>query len=70
MMRSPRHGVKAFLTGQEGASLVEYGLLIAMFSVVALATLLILGHLVNGAFGKLQKAVSPRGGGNGPFRPI
>ena len=42
--------VKRFYAKQEGATVVEYGILLALLSIVAIAAIVIIGYHVNGAF--------------------
>ena len=59
-------GFKRFWRDEEGATLVEYGLLIGLLSVVAIASIVLVGQYVNGAFDKVQSEMAgagiPQGG--------
>lgn len=56
-----RKMTKRFLTDDDGATLVEYGLLIGLVASVALASVILLAQYVGGAFNKLQSDMA--GGG-------
>ena len=43
----------------EGQDMVEYALLAAFISIVAIATLRLIGPLVNGIYGNIQTALTP-----------
>ena len=55
-----------FIRGEDGATLVEYGLLIGILSVVALATIIVVGRFVNGAFNEVGRQVPSAGDKTGP----
>jgi pilus assembly protein Flp/PilA len=44
---------KVFVTREEGASLVEYALLVALIAVVCMATIALLGGAINTQFNKV-----------------
>lgn len=48
------NSVKRFARDEDGATLVEYGLLVGLLSVVAIASIILVGKFVNGAFDKVQ----------------
>jgi pilus assembly protein Flp/PilA len=54
-------GLKRFSGGQEGATMVEYGLLVALISVVAIVAIIAVGQYVNGAFTTVQNEMSTAG---------
>jgi len=58
-MRSLKTRVQQFVKAEDGATMVEYGLLVALISVVAIVAIAALGGYINGAF----QAVSSRVGG-------
>jgi len=58
-MKTLKKRVQEFVTAEEGATMVEYGLLVALISVVAIVAIATLGTYINGAF----QAVSSRVGG-------
>ena len=53
--------IKSFWRDEEGATLVEYGLLIGLLSVVAIASIVLVGQYVNGAFDKVQSEMAGAG---------
>ena len=53
--------VRRFWDGEEGATLVEYGLLVGLLSIVAIASILLVGKFVNGAFDKVQTEMAGSG---------
>jgi pilus assembly protein Flp/PilA len=56
--------VKKFLGGkEEGASLVEYGLLVALIAVVCIGSITLLGAAINGGFSNLATAITTGFGG-------
>ena len=59
---------KTFLTDESGATAIEYGLIAALVSVAAIATLEALGTSLNEIFGvadsALEKAAKAAGGGS------
>jgi len=58
-MKSLKKRVQEFVKAEDGATMVEYGLLVALISVVAIVAIATLGTYINGAF----QAVSSRVGG-------
>jgi pilus assembly protein Flp/PilA len=54
-------GLKVFGRGQEGATMVEYGLLVALISVVAILAIIAVGQYVNGAFTAVQTEMGNAG---------
>lgn len=53
--------VRNFIKQEEGATLVEYGLLVGLLSIVAVASIVLVGKFVNGAFNKVQTEMSDAG---------
>ena len=53
--------VRRFCRGEEGATLVEYGLLVGLLSIAAIASIVLVGQLVNGAFNKVQTDMAANG---------
>lgn len=53
--------VKCFLRDEEGATLVEYGLLVGLLSIVAVGSIVLVGKFVNGAFDKVQTEMAGNG---------
>lgn len=53
--------VRRFWKGEEGATLVEYGLLVGLLSIVAVASIVLVGKYVNGAFDQVQTQMQANG---------
>jgi pilus assembly protein Flp/PilA len=53
--------VRKFVKAEEGATMVEYGLLVGLLSVAAIASIIAVGKFVNGAFDKVQQDMSGAG---------
>lgn len=53
--------VRRFVKGEEGATLVEYGLLVGLLSIVAIASIVLVGKYVNGAFDQAQSEMAGSG---------
>ena len=53
--------IKQFLRDEEGATLVEYGLLVGLLSIVAIGSVVLVGKFVNGAFDKVQTEMAGNG---------
>jgi pilus assembly protein Flp/PilA len=49
---------KKFAKGDEGASLVEYGLLVGLIACVCIAAITTLGTTINSFFGSINSALS------------
>ena len=60
-MKSLTQSVRRFAKGEEGATLVEYGLLVGLLSIVAIASIVLVGRFVNGAFDQVQSEMSDSG---------
>ncbi len=60
-MKSLTASVRRFAKGEEGATLVEYGLLVGLLSIVAIASIVLVGKFVNGAFDQVQSEMSDSG---------
>jgi pilus assembly protein Flp/PilA len=56
-----RQSVKKFVQAEEGATMVEYGLLVGLLSVAAIASIVAVGKFVNGAFDKVQTDMAGAG---------
>ena len=52
---------KKFFSSDEGATLVEYGLLVGLLSIVAVAAILAVAQYVHGAFDKVQTEMATGG---------
>lgn len=53
--------VGRFCRGEEGATLVEYGLLVGLLSITAVSSIVLVGRFVNGAFDKVQSEMAGNG---------
>jgi pilus assembly protein Flp/PilA len=53
-----RNLVTRFAKNEEGAALVEYGLLVGLIAVVCLAAVQTLGGTINGVFGSINASLS------------
>jgi pilus assembly protein Flp/PilA len=49
--------VKKFVKGEEGATMVEYGLMVALIAVVCIAAVTAIGTSLNGKFNEVATAV-------------
>jgi pilus assembly protein Flp/PilA len=58
-MRRIRSWLKRRTSSKKGASMVEYGLLIALIAVVSIVVVSALGQKVGGAFDITQQSVGP-----------
>ena len=47
----------ALIRGEEGASLVEYGLLVGLIAVICIAAITLLGQGISGMFNSIASAV-------------
>ena len=56
-----KSAVKRFVQAEEGATMVEYGLLVGLLSVAAIASIVAVGKFVNGAFDKVQTDMAGAG---------
>ena len=54
--------VKKFVRGEEGATMVEYGLMLALIAVVCIGVVTTIGTSANTKFGSVNTALS--GGGS------
>jgi len=57
-MQSLKNLVVGFAKDEEGASLVEYGLLVALIAVVCIAAVTLLGTKINAIFDYLANKIS------------
>ena len=53
--------MKKFIAEDSGAAMVEYGIMIALVAAVAIATVVILGKYVNGAFDEVNTSMNTAG---------
>ncbi|MSR58055.1 MAG: Flp family type IVb pilin [Planctomycetaceae bacterium] len=56
-MQKLTSSVRKFFIREEGATMVEYGLMVALIAVVCLAAVTLLGTNVNGVFKQIASAV-------------
>ncbi len=54
--------LKSFWNGEEGATAVEYGLMVALIAGVIVATVTLLGQAVNTTFSAVTTAIAPAAG--------
>ena len=52
---------RRFWKDEEGATLVEYGLLVGLLSIVAVASIVLVGRYVNGAFNQVETEMAGNG---------
>ena len=64
-MKSLVVGIKHFLKDEEGATMIEYGLLAALISVVCVAVLTLIGTNLDLVFDRICDALSGAVGGGG-----
>jgi len=53
--------VRRFWENEEGATLVEYGLLVGLLSITAVGSVVLVGKFVNGAFNQVQTEMEANG---------
>ena len=53
--------IKNFFKDEEGATAVEYGLMVALIAVVIIATVALLGTATRDKFGVVEQAISSAG---------
>ena len=51
-------GIKSFMRDEEGATAVEYGVMIALIIAVCIVVITVLGRQINNAFSAVNAAVS------------
>jgi pilus assembly protein Flp/PilA len=56
-MRTLRTAARSFINGEEGASLAEYGLLLALIAVLCIASIALLGTNVSTMFSQVSTSV-------------
>jgi len=57
-MKNPIPGIKRFLLEEEGASAVEYGILVALIAVAIVITVAAVGVQLNNVFKKVQNCLT------------
>lgn len=68
-MKALMKKVQTFLADEQGATAVEYGLMIALIAAVILVTVGLLGTELNTKFNTVMEAVKNAGGGGGGAAP-
>jgi pilus assembly protein Flp/PilA len=53
--------IEKFIQEESGATMVEYGIMIALVAAIAVGTVAILGHYVNGAFTSVNSSLQAAG---------
>lgn len=56
--RFPMTKIKAFMNSEKGAALVEYGILVGLIAVLAIAAVLALGEQVRAVFNNVDEVLS------------
>lgn len=56
--------IRTTLRREDGASAVEYGLLVAAIAAIIVAVVFLLGNRVNSAFSKTNSCISAQGSGS------
>lgn len=62
-MKSLIPGIKRFFLEEEGASAVEYGILVALIAVAIVATVYLVGQQLNNVFMKIKNCLQSAGTG-------
>lgn len=57
--------MKKFLNDESGATMVEYAVLVALISIAAIATIIMVGDRVDEAFARVESELSAAGSGGG-----
>lgn len=57
--------MKKFLNDESGATMVEYAILVALISIAAIATIILVGEKVDDAFDRVQTELASAGSGGG-----
>lgn len=57
--------MKKFLNDESGATMVEYAVLVALISIAAIATIILVGQRVDDAFDRVQTELASAGSGGG-----
>jgi len=57
-MKELMHGVRRFLQDEEGATAVEYGLMVALIAAVIVTAVTLLGKEINTTFQDVCKAIN------------
>lgn len=51
--------MRRFIEDESGATMVEYAILVALISIAAIATLLLIGPQIDAAFNEVLTAITP-----------
>lgn len=62
-MKNLTQGIKRFFLEEEGASAVEYGILVALIAVAVVATVYLVGQELNHVFMKVKNCLQSAGSG-------
>lgn len=62
-MKNLTQGIKRFFLEEEGASAVEYGILVALIAVAVVATVYLVGQELNNVFKKVENCLKSAGSG-------
>lgn len=57
--------MKKFLNDESGATMVEYAILVALISIAAIATIILVGQRVDDAFEAVRSELASAGAGGG-----
>lgn len=57
-MKNPITEIKRFFLEEEGATAVEYGILVALITVAVLATVFMLGQKLEEVFNRIQRCLN------------
>lgn len=58
-MKELMHGIRRFLQDEEGATAVEYGMMVALIAAVIVTAVSLLGKEIDTAFKKVCNAITP-----------
>ena len=65
-MSKIRTWIRSFSKDKEGATAVEYGIMVALIAVVIIVTVALLGASLNTIFGTVQNCIGTAAGGTSP----
>ena len=60
-MNALKHHLNRFVREDDGATMVEYGLMVALIAVVCIAAVTLIGTSLSGLFGRVSNHVSNAG---------
>ena len=61
MMKKMREMISMFLKDEEGATMVEYGIMVALIAAVSIVVISVVGGKVNNAFNEVKSAMGNAG---------